>query len=502
MTLPFLSPRSLRPLRPHQEQALEALRLSLASGRRRPMLQAPTGFGKTLLAAHIIKRALDKGKRVALTVPALSLIDQTVAALEAEGIAAIGVMQGIHERTDHSQPVQVCSIQTIARRKRPEVDLVLVDEAHQLHKEVFRWIADAPAIPFLGLSATPWARGLGKFYDDLIVAATPADLIERGYLSPFVVYAPSELDLQGIRTVAGDYHQGELSERVNTAQLVGDVIQTWQTRGADRLTLCYGVDRAHAQHLKQRFGEAGIAAAYIDAFTGRQERERIFDRFRAGELRVICNVATLTTGLDLPMISCIIDARPTKSEMLFVQTIGRGLRTHPGKTNCLVLDHAGNALRLGLVTDIRHDTLDDGELRKKGESDKPERTGSLPRVCEQCKAVLPRGTRTCPHCGYEPEATSPVRVVDGELVRLGSGERSNVAPSFADKVKFFAELRGYGAIKGYTAGWAKHKFKEKFHHWPDGLDDVAFPEPPSLRVKNWIRSRQIAFAKARERANG
>ena len=136
------------------------------------MLQAPTGFGKTLTAAHIIQRALDKGRRIAFVVPALSLIDQTVAAFEAEGIHCLGVMQGIHERTDREQPVHVCSVQTLARRKRPEVDLVIVDEAHQLHREIFRWMNDCPRIPFVGLSATPWTRGLGKFYDDLIVAAT------------------------------------------------------------------------------------------------------------------------------------------------------------------------------------------------------------------------------------------------------------------------------------------------------------------------------------------
>jgi superfamily II DNA or RNA helicase len=156
----FVKPSALRPLRPHQERALEALRRSLASGHRRPMLQAPTGFGKTLTAAHIIQRALDRGKRVAFSVPALSLIDQSVAAFEAEGIECVGVMQGIHLRTDRDQPVQVCSVQTIARRKRPEVDLILVDEAHELHKEIFRWMADCPDVPFIGLSATPWSRGL------------------------------------------------------------------------------------------------------------------------------------------------------------------------------------------------------------------------------------------------------------------------------------------------------------------------------------------------------
>ena len=125
------------------------------------MLQMPTGAGKTRIAAQIIQRALDKGKRVAFIVPALSLIDQTVAAFEAEGIHCIGVMQGIHERTDREQPVQVCSVQTVARRKRPDVDLVIVDEAHQMHKEIFRWMKDAPRSSLhrpVGDAMGAWAR--------------------------------------------------------------------------------------------------------------------------------------------------------------------------------------------------------------------------------------------------------------------------------------------------------------------------------------------------------
>lgn len=153
-----------------------------------------------------------QGKARGLRVPALSLIDYTVAAFEAEDIHAIGVMQGIHERTDRDQPVQVCSVQTLARRKRPKVDLVLVDEANQLHREIFRWMRDCPNIPFVGLSATPWTRGLGKYYDDLIVAATAADLIRDGFLACFKTFAPSEPDRAGVKTIAGDFHEGELAD--------------------------------------------------------------------------------------------------------------------------------------------------------------------------------------------------------------------------------------------------------------------------------------------------
>jgi len=494
----FASPDALRPLRPHQEHALEALRESLAAGHRSPMLQAPTGFGKTLTAAHIIQRALDRGKRVAFTVPALSLIDQTVAAFEAEGIDCVGVLQGLHPRTDREQPVQVCSIQTLARRKRPDVDLVIVDEAHELHKETFRWMADRPDVRFIGLSATPWSRGLRKYYDDLIISATTKELISQGYLSSFKVFAPSQPDLAGVSTVAGDFHEGQLAEAIDQPKLVGDVVQTWLDRGRDRPTLCYGVNRAHAEHLQQRFIEAGVAAEYIDCFTDRSDRERIFDRFRAGAIKVICNVATLATGLDLPMVACLIDAKPTKSEIRFVQTIGRGLRTAPGKDHLLILDHAGNHLRLGLVTDIHHESLDAGESRRSPTANK-EREKPLPRLCEDCSAVLPHSARVCPECGKVRQVRTEIEHVDGELIELGARPtKRNAAQAIREQEDFYGELRWLSSVRGYAPGWAAHKFKERFGLWPnDWQVRLATPREPCLKTKNWLRSRQIAFAKAR-----
>src|SRR5271166_2896378 len=437
---------ALRPLRPDQELAVEALRRSLASGHKRPLLMGPTGYGKTLTAAHIIRRTLDKGNRGIFTVPALSLIDQTVAAFEAEGIDCVGVMQGYHPMTDSTQPVQVCSVQTLARRQKPEAAIIIIDEAHLAFKSVHEWMADPEwaDIPFIGLSATPWTKGLGKHYDDLIIAATTANLIRDGF-----------------RTVAGDFHEGELAEACDTPALVGDVIETWLKRGEDRPPLCYGVNRAHAEHLQQRFVEAGVAAEYVDCYTERADRERVFGRFRFGETKIICNVGVLTVGMDLD-VRCVIDARPTKSEMWFVQTIGRGLRTAEGKDKLIVLDHAGNTLRLGLVTDVCHDRLDDGKPRQ-GKDDRAERAEPLPVLCDFCKAVMPRMSRVCDQCGTVREAKSGIVHIDGELVEFGSGQNgSPAAPTFGEKVRFYSELRWYGHDRGYADGWAKHKFREKF----------------------------------------
>lgn len=428
----------------------------------------------------------------------LSLIDQTVDNFEREGIHSVGVVQGDHWRTDASQPVQICSVQTLARRRIPEAQLALIDEAHMMFKTVHDWMAEPEwaDVPFIGLSATPWAKGLGRHYDDLIIAARTSELIDAGFLSPFTVFAPSTPNLSSVHTVAGEFHQGELADACNKTELVGDVIETWKQRSEDRPTLCYGVDRAHAEHLQQRFLEAGIAAEYIDCFTDRAERAQIFERFTVGRTRIICNVGTLTTGIDLD-VRCIIDAKPTKSEILFVQTIGRGLRTAPGKDKLVVLDHAGNALRLGLVSDIHHDHLDMGEPRRAA-GEREERSEPLPRLCDECKAVMPRAATICPSCGAVREAKSGVQMVDGELVELGSAAAPSLAPHLEDMAKFYGELKYISNERNYKPGWASYKFKERFGYWPNA-DRLAYvmATPPTLKTKQWVRSRQIAFAKGR-----
>jgi DNA repair protein RadD len=455
---------------------------------------APTGFGKTLTSAHIIRRALDKRKRVAFTVPSINLIDQTIAAFEAEGIHCLGVLQGAHPKTDREQPVQICSVQTLTRRKRLDVDLVLVDEAHGLYRDVLRWMQDFPDLPFLGLSATPWSRGLGKYYDDLIVAATTVDLIRDGFLSPFTVYAPSNPDLSSVSTVAGDFSEDELSEAMDRPSITGDIVAEWLKRGEDRPTLAFCVDRKHARHVHERFEEVGGACEYMDGLTPREDREATFARFRAGQTRVICNVGVLVAGVDLPTASCIIDARPTKSRIRYVQVIGRGLRTSPGKVDLRILDHAGNALRLGLVTDIHQTRLDDGD-EKAAERKQREQSEPLPKLCTACKAVLGRAEKVCFACGAPVLTVTSVKVVDGDLVELGARQTGKRDLKEWERRRFYSELLGYAEGKGYASGWASHQFKQKFKHWPEGYDRVAMS--PSVSTVNWVRSRLIAYAKAR-----
>jgi superfamily II DNA or RNA helicase len=460
------------------------------------VLQAPTGFGKTLLAAAVVEGALAKQKRVIFTVPALSLVDQTVKAFWDEGIRDVGVIQGTHVMTDWSRPVQVASVQTLQRRLLPEADVVMIDECHRRFEFYGTWMRDLAwqNRPFIGLSATPWTRGLGSFFDDLIIAATTQDLIAEGYLSPFRVFAPSHPDLTGVRTVAGDYHEGDLSGVMNDNPLVADVVDTWHRRAENRSTFCFAVDRAHAKHLQMKFAEAGVSTGYIDAYTPISERCEVERKFHNGEIRVVCNVGCLTTGIDWD-VRCIILARPTKSEILFVQIIGRGLRPAEGKEDCLILDHSDTHLRLGFVTDIHHEVLDDGRARARPKASDRIR---LPKECPQCSFLKPPRMPTCPACGFKAEAIDTVEVGDGELVEITERKKRGEAPSRDEKVAFYAQLMGYAQERGYATGWAAHKFREKFDVWPNDYRNVPVTEP-TPKVRSWIKSRQIAWANSKQR---
>lgn len=317
MTAALFSPAGARKtLRPHQVRAIEELRAAFRTGARRVVVQMATGAGKTLTAAKILEGALNKGHRAMFTVPALSLVEQTVDAFEAEGVTDIGVMQARHPRTDPGARVQVATVQTLARRELPaEPALVIVDECHIRSTAVDRLMDINPTTFFVGLSATPWSKGMGLRWERLVVAATTADLIEAGHLCPFRAFAPSEPDLEGVRLRAGEFREDDLAKRMNKVELVGDVVETWLARGEDRPTLVFAVNRAHAARLHERFEAAGVAAAYVDMNTDRVERAMIERQFRAGEIKVACSVRTLTTGVDWP-VACIVDAAPTKSEML------------------------------------------------------------------------------------------------------------------------------------------------------------------------------------------
>lgn len=195
-----------------------------------------------------------------------------------------------------------------------------------------------------------------------------------------------------------------------------------------------------------QFAADGVRAEYIDAFTEPKNRDAIGARLERGELDIVCNVSVLTTGLDWPFVSCISLCRPTRSEMLFVQIIGRGLRTHESKADCLVLDHSATTERLGYPADIHYPDLDDGKGRKVREREHKE---AKPKKCLSCKFLRPAKVHVCPQCGFAPERQSKIKIEDGELIER-AGLNRPMTPEQSNKQRWYSGFLHIAAQKGYT----------------------------------------------------
>jgi superfamily II DNA or RNA helicase len=202
-------------------------------------------------------------------------------------------------------------------------------------------------------------------------------------------------------------------------------------------------------------------------------------------------------------VRCLILARPTKSEILFTQIVGRALRTAPGKEHALILDHSDTTSRLGFVTDIHHETLNGGKF---DDDAVVKRKPPLPKPCSQCACLIPVGVKICPACGFERKIVSSVTERDGELVEFtgtsrkkGQTNAKKYSYSLAEKARFFAQLKGYGLTKNYNPHWASNKYREKFGAWPDWSIRNVVPMTPGPEVSQWIRHTFIAWARSKRR---
>ena len=477
-------------LRPYQMEAITQLRRSLRSGCRTPILQLPCGGGKTYIAMYMIKTAIEKGKRVAFVVDNLELLEQASKSADDFGIDH-GVIQANHWRSNRSHPLQICTIQTL-KNKYKDFDFVIVDEAHCMYKAQLEWMERHNKVPFVGLSATPWAAGLGKHWDDLIKPLTTQELIDSDNLVPFRTYAPDTPDLKGVALQAGDYNQKQLGVAVNKHKLVASIVQTWLKRGQNRQTVAFCVDIAHSEAIAEEFRSVGIQSEAVHSQLDSDTRRERLDGFANGDIKIITSRDVLTKGYDNPSASCLILARPTKSKMIHVQQVGRVIRTAESKSDAIILDHAGNHLRMGFITDSSPDDLSMGDKKSAAKKKKEEAEELKPKLCQSCKAVKPVGVRECPECGFIPTRQSEIEVEKGELKELKK------EPSPRDKEQFYSELLWLAQDKGYKEGWASWKFKEKFNHFPRKKKGVT-PVAPSKDTLNYVKYLNIKKAKSKYR---
>lgn len=411
--------------RPFQRTAQTELRRGFADGHKNQVLMAPTGAGKSLLAMMLIHDALEKGRRAMFVCDRTTLIDQTSYVADSLGLTKHGIIQADHWRTDYSLPFQIASAQTLARRKWPAVDLIIIDECHSQYRDTTDHILDTDAA-VIGLSATPFSKGLGKTYSNLVNAATMAELVEQKILVPMRVLTCTPTDMAGAETAGGEWTERAAAER--GMKIVGDVVKEWLLHASSRKTIVFGATIAHCEELCRQFISCGVMAAVFTADTKPEDRAELLKEYRKANstLRVLISVEALSKGFDIPDVSCVVDCRPLrKSLSTAVQMWGRGLRSSPdtGKVDCLLLDHSGNIQRFRKdFEDIYFNGLSElnsGEKMDKTVREEP--SESEKNGCPSCghKPFFKR----CMSCGFELVKSTEVVHHSGQMVEIMIGKR-------------------------------------------------------------------------------
>jgi DNA repair protein RadD len=457
--LPLVPPIELRP---YQNTALAQLDAAAARGLRRILLVAPVGAGKTTMAGAVIVRAAREGKRVLFLAHRRELIGQAYARFRAMGLSdsEVGVIMSSDPRRRPGACVQVASIDTLRTRVTEPFDVVFIDEAHRALSASYVTLSKRfPNALHIGLTATPFrtdGRGLGAAYDALVLVASVAALIDQGFLvRPRIFTVPQDKlpDLSKVGRAHGDYKEAELARAMDRGNLIGDIVEHWQTHAGGRRTLAFASSIAHSKHIVERFREVGVAAEHVDGKTPVLERDAIFHRLRSGDTRVVSNMGIATEGTDIPEVKCAILARPTESTGLYLQQVGRIMRPWNGE-HALVLDHAGCAVQHGLPDEDREFRLDAPKRRRAA--------GLAPvKTCPSCYAVLPASAGTCPACGEEfaIERTAP-----SENVKVDLEEMTHAATD--ERRRYWDKLCATARDRGYKPGWAAHQFKARFRTWP------------------------------------
>lgn len=467
-------------LRLYQIDAIHRLRALIAAGRRRLILQAATGAGKTVMAAEIIRRGVAKGSRVLFLAHRRELIRQAADKLIDFGVSPGIIMRG--EVGDSWLPVQVASRDTLLARairstrvKLPPADIVIPDECHRTMSTGYRRILDAyPRAVVVGLTATPVrgdGLGLGDYFEGMVQTVPVSQLIAEGHLVSCRIFAPHVPDMSGVKISNGEWTEGGSASVMDRPSLVGDAVRHWLEHARGKQTVVFGTRVTHSIHLCQRFKAAGVQAEHIDGEMDTAARDEILARFKRREVQVVCNVDVLTEGYDCPQIEVLVDCQPCRSLRKTLQKWGRIMRPCEGKTHALILDHAGNVLRHGYPDEDREWTLTTTErMEEREQREREEGRRKEPFACPRCAAVY--SGRICPECGYEPPQRRGREAENeeaGKLIELTS--RPKITRD--EKVEYWRRCVAIAANTGKRVGAAAHMYRQKFGVWPRGVD----PQP-------------------------
>lgn len=483
-------------LRSYQEQTLAALREGFAKGKKAQILYAPTGAGKTEMAIALMAATQVKGNKAAMLLDRVVLCDQTSKRLEKYDIAH-GVLQAGHWRYRPYESIQVCSAQTLERRGSfPGLNLLIVDEAHATREQTVEFIKANPDVRVIGLTATPFTKGLGKIYDNVVSTVTTKQLVDDKVLVPLRVFIAKEINMEGAKKVAGEWSQAETSTRGMV--ITGDVVAEWIKKtheifGEPRKTIVFASGVEHGVHLARKFQEQGHNFICISYKDDDEWKKQVIEDFGKPDTQITGLIATdiLTKGFDVSDVMIGVSARPfSKSLSSHIQQMGRVMRGHEGKEFAVWLDHSGNYLRFredwDQVFEEGVEVLDDGKEKAKKE---PSEKLKQESKCPKCAALWPAGSDTCYNCGHVREKKNKVFSIDGEMIEL----TGNISKD--SKQEFWSQMVWYMRTQGWSKGRAANTYKDKFGVWPRGLRDDT-PALPSDDTRKFIDKKLKAFLRS------
>ena len=341
----------------------------------------------------------------------------------------------------------------------PRPDLIIIDEAHLSGAESYRKVCEYYGCKRVLFTATA-SRLDGKplSLGDVILNGISADeLIERGCISPYDLYAPKlDIDLSRVSMSGGDFNQTELSEVMTERKIYGDIIKYYNLYADGRQSIAYCTSVKHSKSVCELFNDNGIAAVHLDSSTPEQERQRIMSDFSAGVYKIICCCNIISEGITLPECDCVLLLRPTQSESLYIQQACRCLTPREGK-RAVIIDYVGNVFAHGMPTEKRVYTLNKA-VKVRNASRAPEITA---RQCSNCFKVYKGTSRVCPYCGYDNGKTRAEIKADekAELERVTELKRKQEKAELKEAGQSLEALKAYGRKKGYKPGWAYQRWQ-------------------------------------------
>lgn len=443
-------------LRKYQENAIRELRKNIADGKRKLILCAPTGAGKTVMFTYMVSRAVERQKRCLIVTDRTELLTQAGGALEKFGLKPIEIKPN-KKITSLNGILYVGMAQTLKRRIKDQMyidfinglDLVIFDEAHkQEFNDLMPYLNEKTTV--IGATATPYREGnqvsLHEFYNEIIEVTTIGELIKTGFLSKPHSYGV-KVDLSGVRTKAGEYDQDQVAKMYDEVKMYHGVYENYTKITPNKKAIIFASNVESSKQLVDDFKERGLPIEHIDGTTPQAERKRKLEWFKNTPNALISNVGILNAGFDEPNLEVVILYRATKSISLFLQMCGRGSRVTDTKKDFYILDFGNNISRHGFWEQEREWNL---KKKKKKEGVAPVKD------CPECGCILSARLMECPECNYVFEKTEK-DIEEQIIVELQKMTYQQIQDEI--KTADFKKLEQIAIAKGYKKTWIYYHLK-------------------------------------------